>query len=598
MRREGVVVYPSPVALCAPASPRRGEAGSGPLTPRSRGERARVRGTTFRAGVIAFFTLAIFLAGTARAQDRPAEEEMFGGARQGETAGTATSTTTSTATDTATATATATATTTTTATSTTTHTSTPAAGAPATDSRDVLNLGNSTAGPQLSTDIAPEDPLRIGGQLYWRLMSTAGQGQNPRNWGLSAPALLDVYMDARPNERVRAFVLGRMFYDPTLPPNGTTAASSGSGTPTNVVSTSGSSVQSSDSTSANLFTQPTRGPSVLLDQLWLRFDLLHTVFVTAGKQHVRWGTARFWTPTDYLHMQPRNPLLPFDARSGVTMLKLHLPWEERGWNFYAYALPENLDATATVGKVAAASRVEVVLGSFEAGAGVFGRQNSKAKFAGDVSFGVWDLDFYGEVAVRNAADVDFVHYHGSDGTIDCSALPAGSLLSPYYSVARGAGWKPQATGGLSYTRQYADKDTFTIGAEYFYNGLGYSNVKDYLGLFALSQTMANPAAFFYLGRQYLGVFATAPAPYSWDLHSFTLSTLANLSDRSGITRLDYSYTLLTHIRFEAYGAVHWGQQHGEFRLGFNSNDLPCPPSVPIVLPPALFDIGVGLRVAI
>lgn len=517
----------------------------------------------------------LLLASRAQAQDRPAEDKMFGGGGD-----------TSSETGTATATATGTG----------TGTGVGAAADSGTgaDIRDSLNLGNPDSAVRLSSSVAPEDPLKMGGQFYWRAMSSGGQGQYPQNWSLSAPALLDVYMDARPNDRVRAFVLGRMFYDPTLPPNGTAASSS--------TSLSAGSVQASDTTSASLFgQQQTRGPNVLLDQMWLRFDLLHTVFVTAGKQHVRWGTARFWTPTDYLHVQPRNPLLPFDARTGTTMLKLHVPWEERGWNFYAYALPENIDATQTTAKVAAAARAEIVLGTFEGGFGVFGRENSKAKFAGDLSFGVWDLDFYAEGALRNAADIDFVHYLGNSSQIDCSQATtpsSGVPFSQYYSVARGSGWKPQATGGVSYTRRYADNDTFTVGAEYFYNGLGYSNVKDYLGLFALSPTLANPATFFYLGRQYAAIFATAPGPYSWDNATFTLSTLANLSDWSGITRLDYSLTVLTHVRFEAFGAVHWGQQNGEFRLGFNTNELPCPPTPPQVRPPALFDVGVGLRVGI
>jgi hypothetical protein len=520
----------------------------------------------------------LLLAGRVEAQDRPAEDDMFGGAGESQTA-TTTSTTTATTT------------------STTTATSGETASGSETDSRDNLNLSDPKAGTRFSAEVAPDDPLKIGGQVYWRVMSTGGQGQYPQNWGLSAPALLDVFMDARPNDRVRAFALGRMFYDPTLPPNGTTSSQ--------LSNVSAGSVQGSDSTSASLFGQQTRGPSVLLDQMWLRFDLLHTVFVTAGKQHVRWGTARFWAPTDYLHMQARNPLLPFDARSGTTMLKLHVPWEARGWNFYAYALPENVDATQTTGRVAAAARAEIVLGTFEGGLGVFGRQNSKAKFAGDFSFGIWDLDFYGEAALRNAGDVDFVGYDATGGTANpvvCSSPPSPlnySDLVSYFPLAPRSGWKPQATGGVSYTRQYADKDTFTVGAEYFYNGLGYSSAKDYLGLvLPRSQPLRNPATFFYLGRNYLAVFATAPAPYSWDNTTFTLSNLANLSDRSGITRLDYSLTVLTHVRFEAYGAVHWGQQNGEFRFGFDSNDLPCRPSQQVVRAAALFDLGVGLRVAL
>lgn len=490
---------------------------------------------------------------------------------------------------TVTATATATVSTTATDTATTTGTDTGTGTGTELDSRDSLNLSDPKAGTRFSAEVAPEDPLKIGGQFYWRVMSSGKQGQYPQNWSLNAPALLDVFMDARPNERVRAFVLGRMSYDPTLPPNGTTTTGT----------LSSGSAQGSDSLNS-LYGQQTRGPSVALDQLWLRFDVLHTVFVTAGKQHVRWGTARFWAPTDYMHQQARNPLLPFDPRTGTTMLKLHVPWEARGWNFYAYALPEGAKATSQTGDIAGAARAEIVLGNFEAGAGVFGRRNSKAKFAGDVSFGLWDLDFYGEAALRNAGEVDFVHFQDDSAPTTCtpttSVTPAvNQLVTDYYHSTRGSGWKPQVTGGVSYTRQYADKDTFTLGTEYFYNGLGYSSAKDYLGLLLpRDQPLSNPATFFYLGRHYLGVFATAPAPYSWDNTTFTLSNLTNLSDGSGMVRLDYSLTVLTHLRFEAYGAVHYGQQNGEFRMGIDV----CTTAVSYHSSPSLFDVGVGLRVAL
>jgi hypothetical protein len=571
-------------------------------------------------GTLGVLCGALLIAGSAQAQGQPSEDEIFGGTGKGETdTGTGTGTATGTATNTATATGTATGTATTTDSGT------------GTDARDDLNLGDPKAGTRFSADVAPEDPLKIGGQLYWRVMSSGKQAQYPQNWSLSAPALLDVFMDARPNDRVRAFALGRMSYDPTLAPNGTTSAATGG--------VSAGAIQGGDSLSA-MFGQPTRGPSVVLDQLWLRFDLLHTVFVTAGKQHVRWGTARFWAPTDYLHLQARNPLLPFDPRTGTTMLKLHLPWEAKGWNLYAYALPESTTTTAHPADVAGAARAEIVLGAFEAGAGVFGQRNNKAKFAGDVSFGLWDLDFYGEAALRNAGDVDFVSFQQAQFAptadsppqytttvvdpsgqthlvnIDPQAWQSNSnnyqsqtlpfLVDAFFPAHRGSGWKPQVTGGVSYTRQYADKDTFTIGAEYFYNGLGYDDPKVYPGVLFLPHAtpLSNPATFFYLGRHYLGVYATAPAPYSWDNTTFTLSTLANLTDKSGLTRLDYSLVVLTHLRFEAYGAVHWGQRNGEFRFGVDGSALGS--SIPpvksladkLTTAPSLFDLGVGLRVAL
>jgi hypothetical protein len=546
-------------------------------------------------------------AGGALAQGRPSDENIFGSSDAPPATATLTSTSTSTATGTSTAAGTE---------SPTATIPIPAGGA--VDARDELNLGDPNAATRFSTEVAPSDPLKIGGQVYWRAISTGKQGQYPQNWSFSAPALLDVYMDARPNDRVRAYALGRMSYDPTLAANGSTSTNTGSPT----AATAGNvSAQQSDFL-GSAYSQ-TRGPNVFLDQMWLSADIGHTVFVTAGKQHVRWGTARFWTPTDYLHMQPRNPLLPFDARAGTTMLKLHVPWEAKGWNFYAYALPEGPAATPTTGDVSAAARAEVVLGTLEAGLGVFGNRNSKTKFAGDVSFGVWDLDFYGEAALRNAGDVDFVTFD-NQGLVDASGSGTGpfsnkktkapvdvtntaSLVDAYFPSHRGSGWKPQVTGGVSYTRQYADKDTFTVGAEYFYNGLGYDDPRVYPAVVFLphSSPLANPATFFYLGKQYLGVYATAPAPYSWDNTTFTLSTLANLTDKSGITRLDYSLTVLTHLRFEAYGAVHWGQRNGEFRFGIDGSALAHTHITAVDslagkldVQPAIFDLGVGLRVAL
>lgn len=534
-----------------------------------------------RAAALTAAGCAWLLAGTAWAQ-RPSDDDIFGGGGEGASA--------------ATATATATGTTTSPSTTTTPPTTTarePVGGEAKTDARDTLNLGNPEAATRFSAEVAPSDPLKIGGQLYWRVMSTALQGSKPQDWGMSAPALVDVYMDARPNDRVRGFVLGRMSYDPTLPASG----SSGSGA-------SGTTSDSLGSSTA------TRGPSVVLDQLWLRADILRTIFVTAGKQHVRWGTARFWAPTDYLHVVPRNPLLPFDPRTGTTMLKLHLPWEALGWNLYGYVLPNGPETAPSSGggfkvsDVTVAGRAEIVLGTLEIGLGTFKQRHNKAKFAGDLSFGLWDLDFYGEVAVRSASDVDLVTF--DKDAVVADGMSAQSIVDAYFPVHRGSRWKTQATGGVSYTHQYADKDTFTIGAEYFYNGLGYTDPRAYPGvLFLHGTSLQNPATFFYLGRQYLGVYATAPAPYSWDTTTFTLSTLANLTDKSGISRLDFSLVVLTHLRFEAYGAVHWGQRNGEFRLGLDGSAF-ADSNVPLVnemaqrltRQPAIFDLGVGLRVAL
>ncbi len=467
-------------------------------------------------------------------------------------------------------------------------------------SRDAEILGGGST-PMFTEEAAPEDPLRFGGQLYLRAQTTASSGQVPGNWSLNAPLLLDVYLDARPNDRVRAYVLTRTSYDPTLP------QSAGESSSLSAAQTDSGNSSGSQSLSA-LFQQPARGPNFALDQMWLRFDVARTVFVTAGKQHARWGTGRFWAPTDYLHLNKRNPLDVFDARSGTTMLKAHIPVESKAWNFYAYAVAEDTGATPKLGRIAGAARAELVLGQAELGLGVMLRNQAKPKYGIDLSAGLGDFDLYGELALRFGSELQRVRWEPNPVLPDAPTPPSWQtpqqtaeiqfrqVVDAYYPVSQWNGVRPQAVGGLSYSQKYNDNDTFTLGAEYFYNSIGYDSPVYYPGLVLPHSSDLNDAAtFFYLGRHYGSVFLSFPAPFSLDNHTFTLSTLANFSDRSFITRFDYAFVALTHLRFEAFASARYGNENGEFRFGVKELNLA---GVPFTRPAAVADFGLALRVAI
>jgi len=473
----------------------------------------------------------------------------------------------------------------------------PAAGAEGT-ARDQAVLGNTSGEPQpLSDYIAPENPLQIGGQLYLRAQTSAQEGQAPDRWFLSAPALLDLYLDARPNPRVRAFVLGRMGYDATAAttPMGVLQAQQ---MPSQTMGGQGS-LSAGSPTGFTTF-NATRGPNALLDQMWLRFDIENRVFVTVGKQHVRWGTGRFWQPTDYLHPIHRNPIDVFDARGGASMLKLHIPWEAKAWNFYAFAIADgnfepNPDSAAnTLRQVAAAARAEAVIGGVELGVDTFLKRDQKPRFGIDFSTGIWDFDVYGDIALRAGQDFPFVN----DQT---PGAPLGDNLTSRFTVAPLSGVVTQAVGGINYSQKYNDNDLFTVGLEYFYNRPGYTDPTSYAGLIYNSNGLVYPLPFFYLGRQYGALFASFPAPYSWNYTTFTLSTLSNLSDQSFVSRVDYSVTFLTHLTFQAFFGVQYGNPNGELRFGLNIppqvNAHPPPDTLPpIVNAPAILSVGAALLV--
>jgi hypothetical protein len=432
--------------------------------------------------------------------------------------------------------------------------------------------------------------LSIGGQIYLRAQSRTFAGEPVGDSVFNFPTLVDLYFDARPNDRVRGYVLGRMTYDPTISANrpqlSATEAAGGSASLT------------------SLFGTPNIGPQVRLDQLWLRFDIDHTLFVTAGKQHVRWGTGHVWSPTDYLHVQKRNPLEVFDARTGTTMLKLHLPIESKAWNFYAYGVAEGPEGVPTLAQLGAAVRAEVVFGASEIGLGAFGQKGADPKFAADLSAGLGDFDLFLEVALRNRDEVDRVRYAPNarlpeppdreswQTDAEYQQAVALDIADARFPRFRAEGYRPQTVVGVSYSLKYHENDVLMVSAEYFYNPFGYTDSSVYPGLLApRAVPLRDPATYFYLGKHYAALVLTAPSPFSLDLHSFTLSTLGNLSDRSFITQLSYSMVVLTHLRFEAFVAAHYGRPSGEFRLRVQFEGVQ-------VIPAGLFDVGVALRLAI
>jgi hypothetical protein len=99
-----------------------------------------------------------------------------------------------------------------------------------------------------------------------------------------------------------------------------------------------------------------------LDQLWLKWDAYRRVFFTLGRQRIKWGSGRFWNPTDFLNAQRLDSVAILDTRLGATLLKVHVPVESLGWNFYAIA---NLSGAERPDDAGAAVRGEFVLGPAE-----------------------------------------------------------------------------------------------------------------------------------------------------------------------------------------------------------------------------------------
>jgi len=423
-----------------------------------------------------------------------------------------------------------------------------------------------------TTRVALEDPLKVGGLMYLR--ADAGLADLGRTWsvgglqvprpelqGFALPALVDVYLDARPHEHVRGMVVGRLIHDPALNPYPAPTVLGGRPEPA------------------------PPNPTVALDQLWLRFDIGGRLFVTLGRQHVKWGTGRFWSPTDFLSPLKRDILARFDTRLGTDMVRLQLPVLGTATNFYAIGLVNTQGPASQPLRFGAAARAETVFLGAEVGASAVAQQGRKPRYGLDVSMPLGLLDFTGELALRTDTDVPLwrtVASPSPDG-------PYSARFEPYPLQTV----YPQATLGLALHRSLDELHALSIGVEFFYNGAGYQGA-DVLP-WLLLQDAYQP---FYAASAYAGGFAS----YEWgdlDRKSLTLTTLANLADGSYLSRLDVGLRWFTVLELELFLAVPFGTRGGEFRFGL---ELPAQElgdgrvSQPVSVPTPLFELGAGFRI--
>jgi hypothetical protein len=464
-------------------------------------------------------------------------------------------------------------------------------------------LTSSPAADAFASGLVKEDALKIGGQFYLRALTVISQDQSVGESSFSVPLLLDVYLDARPTDRLRAFVLGRLTYDPLL--SGTVLVTGVPGATAGI--------------------QQVSNPAVYLDSAWISFDIARSVFVTAGRQHVKWGTGRYFNPDDFLASRPRDPLAIFDARLGVSMLRIQIPWEKVGLNFTAVAVFEPTQSITGTPVGGVGGSVNVITGTqttsnglledvggagqieydFKGGAvGLNGlAQKGRAWRVGAYATGgLGDFDVYAEAVLKQCLD-----FPNMPSGTSCQAALSTNVVQPgtYNGYTFGSVQQPsipvfQGVAGLTYSINFEGNKSITLGGEYFFN-TGSFGSKQYPNL--ILEGAYQP---FYVGRNYVALSAAlidTTAKTTW-----VLTTIGNLSDTSAITRLDFIVTVLSYLQVEAYTAVDYGQLGGEFRLGFNIPGVPFytvpattpPTTVPVTLNvhAPILQLGVGLRLAL
>ena len=198
-----------------------------------------------------------------------------------------------------------------------------------------------------------EERLALGGGFYW---DTQWRFEEDGGWDptVLSPALMSLYLDARPNDDLRLYTRGRVLHQMSFQ------------------------AQSAEDTR-------TRAE---LDQLWIKTHADNQVYFTFGLQPVRWGVGSVESnrlPQCY----PKGPIRIGGYPRGLPLVKVHIPFEAQGANLYGIV---NWDSLQEMQKTYAALRGEILLGTAELTLSAAAGKGSPTRLATDLSTPLGPLD--------------------------------------------------------------------------------------------------------------------------------------------------------------------------------------------------------------
>ncbi len=327
-----------------------------------------------------------------------------------------------------------------------------------------------------------------------------------------------LYLDARPNSDLRAFVKGDIVYD------------------------------TSD------------GVSFDLREMFADVGISDTVFLRAGKQTINWGVGFFFSPANIINLENIDPEDPKEELAGPVAFKAQLPLGTS--NLSGYLL---LDEIEEDNPVAFASRYEFLLDSMEITVGgVYQYDNPwSVMVTGTRNFG--DIGFFAEAVLEgNSNKVFLVEDSSKPSGIGTETRPDKLFLSGTIG------------GNYSYT---TDDDMFSVAltAQYFYNGLGYSDSSLYTKNPAALTTLIEQGALSFSdlrerGQHYGAARVSFNNIVDTDLTP-SLLWIGNLNDGSGIVDISLRYSGIDNLTPSISYKYNYGVEGSEYSNSGSGHSL-------------------------
>lgn len=243
-----------------------------------------------------------------------------------------------------------------------------------------------------------------------------------------------------------------------------------------------------------------------------------------GRQTVAWGTGYGFNPTDIFNL--KNPLDPKAAKSGVNALRAEIPFGELS-GLSLVAVPDK-----DFKHISGGFRVKGNLGNFDLSLCGIKQMNS-------------DMELLG-LPVRVIAGADLAGQIG-----DVGVWLEGAAINPVYDKYNNFdSLYAQIDAGLDYTFV----NGIYLMAEYYYNGLGEKDYKDYNINGLINQMLGQMGGF---GQHYVMAGFTKDF---LDFFIFSTFGLINATDQSAMILPALEYSFSDNIALKLQGQIGVGNK--------------------------------------
>lgn len=335
------------------------------------------------------------------------------------------------------------------------------------------------------------DRLKMGGYLQAEWQGLLLENSTQKDF-ITNPMTLELYLDAQLKNDVRAFFKGRLINDASI----------------------------DESVPSFYSGLPQKQTTSYLDEMKISFNSNRKIFWTIGRQKIKWGASKFWNPTDFLNLQKRDFLRQDDLRTGVSMVKAHMPWKDA--NFYLIGVSEGARESSQNGL---AGRFEIPFNTAEWSMSTYSRKGQTTKVGSDISFAVKDFDVYLEGAQTDQST------------------------------------EKSASGGLNYEFKYSDEDTASVGLEGFWQENGTDDKSSYLGLITSNRFVP-----FNIAKSYTLASLYLLKPGSWNDSTILVYAIQNNNDRSQYYRVTWIYSGMSDLVWTVALGGRTGETGSEMKL--------------------------------